>query len=103
MPKRDPVADAISRIATLKSIDDPAELAAGIAPLIGDKSTYVVARAAEVAGERSVRAALPQIIEAFDRLLKAPSTKDPACNAKSALARAIVKLEAGYEAEDVLV
>jgi hypothetical protein len=46
---------------------------------------------------------LPQIIETFDRLLKSPAAKDVGCNAKSALARAIVKLEAGYEAEDVLV
>src|SRR3954447_21024811 len=103
MPKRDPVQEALTRLAALKSADDPAALAEGLVPLLADKSSYVVSRAAELAGERSVRAALPQIIQIFDRLLNAPPAKDVGCNAKSALARAIVKLDSGYEAEDVLL
>lgn len=102
MAMRDPVAEAISRVAALKSVDDRAALSAGLAPLIADNSSYVVARAAQEAGERGVRTLLPQIIETFKRLLNTPPTKDPACSAKLTLAQAIVKLEAGYEAEDVL-
>src|SRR3954463_11620786 len=76
MPKRDPVQEALARLTALKSADDPAVLAEGLAPLLADKSSYVVSRAAELAGERSVRTALPQIIQIFERLLNAASAKD---------------------------
>jgi hypothetical protein len=74
-------------------------LEAGLGPLLAGKSTYVVARVAELIGERRVRGLLPQIVQALDRTL---SIKDPGCAARFALAKAAVDLEAGYEAEDVM-
>jgi hypothetical protein len=103
MAKTDPAAEAMAKLAVLRSVDDLAELEAGLGPLLASKSSYVVARAAELAGERRVRGTLTRIVEALDRLLRTPTLKDPGCAARFALAKAAVDMEAGYEAEDVMV
>jgi hypothetical protein len=101
MAKRDPTADAISKVAALKSVDDPARLAAELTPLLADKSNYVVARAAALAGERDVRALTPVLIDTFTKLLHGPATRDSGCEAKLALAKALVQVEAGLDAEAI--
>lgn len=103
MAKRDPTETAIARLAALRAEGDPAALAEALPTLLADKAGYVVGRAAELAAERQVRTALAAILAAFERLLKAATSKDVGCTAKAALARAIVKLEAGYEAEALLL
>jgi hypothetical protein len=102
MARTDPATEAMAKIAALRGVDDLAELEAGLGPLLVSKSSYVVARAAELAGERRVRGTLPRIVEALDRMLRTPTLKDPGCAARFALAKAAVDLEAGYEAEDVM-
>jgi hypothetical protein len=102
MAKTDPAAQGMAKVAALRSVDDLAELEAGLGPLLDSKSSYVVARAAELAGERRVRGTLSRIVEALDRMLRTPSLKDPGCAARFALAKAAVDLEAGYEAEEVM-
>jgi hypothetical protein len=103
MARTDPTAEAIASLGALRKIDDLTKLAAGLGPLLGNKSSYVVARAAELAGERRVRGVLPHIIEALDRMLRNASTKDPGCAARLGLGKAVVDLEAGYEAEDLML
>jgi hypothetical protein len=57
-------------------------------------STFrVVARAATLAGERSLRERLPDLLSAYARFLVAPIKQDPHCIAKQAIARALVSLE----------
>lgn len=102
MAKRDPTADAISKVAALKSIDDVDRLASELAPLLADKSNYVVARAASLAGERGVRALVPALVDSLAKFMRGSGVaKDPGCEAKLALVRALVHLEAGSEAEPV--
>ncbi|MFT3786991.1 MAG: hypothetical protein QM770_12630 [Tepidisphaeraceae bacterium] len=101
MAKRDPAADAISRVAALKSIDDPNQLADALRPLLAEKSNYIVARAAELAGERGVRPLTPTLVELFEKLLAAPTSKDAGCTAKTSIAKSLVQLEADRDAEAV--
>lgn len=103
MPKRDPTADAIAKLAELKHEPHPAVLATRLTELLADRSGYVIGRAADLAAERDIRASVPSLVAAFTRLLAAAPTKDPGCTAKLALAKALVTLEAGYEAEDAMV
>jgi hypothetical protein len=102
MAKIDPAAEGMAKVAALRGVDDLAELEAGLGTLLGSKSSYVVARAAELAGERRVRGTLSRIVEALDRMLRTPTLKDPGCAARFALAKAAVDLEVGYEAEEVM-
>jgi HEAT repeat protein len=99
--RKDPVADAIARIASLRNVDDRPGLADGLTKLLGERSSYVIGRAAELAGERGVRDVVPALVTALERTLRDPRSDDVGSAAAHALVRALVTLEAGYEAEEV--
>ena len=101
MAKKDPVADALARIAALRTIDDPKQLADGIEASLKERSGYVVARVAGLAAERGVRAAIPAIVKRLARLLNDSKPDDPNGAAALEMTRALVTLSAGHEAEDV--
>ena len=65
-----------------------------IAESLGDKHFRVVARAAALAAERSLRDQVPQLLSAYPRFLADPVRQDPQCVAKGAIARALVELDA---------
>lgn len=58
-----------------------------------DRHYLLVARAAELAGERLVYDLEPELIGAYERLLKDPVKRDPGCIAKGAIVRALVALD----------
>ncbi|MFL6604428.1 MAG: HEAT repeat domain-containing protein [Steroidobacteraceae bacterium] len=66
---------------------------ATIQKYLADKHFRVVARAATLAGERSLRERLPDLLDAYARFLVDPIKQDPHCIAKQAIARALVNLE----------
>lgn len=66
---------------------------ATIKKYLEDKHSRVVARAATLAGERSLRERLPDLLSAYARFLVDPIKQDPRCIAKQAIARALVSLE----------
>jgi HEAT repeat protein len=85
------------RLAALQALDPAAdrdEQNTVIGLALGDKSSRVVARAATLAGERSLREQIPQLLHAYARFLRDPIKTDPHCIAKQALARALVELDA---------
>jgi hypothetical protein len=98
--RKDPVAEAISRLAALRGIDDRKALADGLASALGERSSYVIGRAAELAAERGVRDAVPAVVAALDRNLRDPKSDDVGAAAAHQLVRALITLEAGYEAEE---
>jgi hypothetical protein len=100
MPKADPTAVAISRIAALKHIDDPNLLSQELSALIGNKTEYVVSRAAELAMDKGVRGVLSAAVASLDRLLHA-GKGDVGCMARGALVRLLIKIDADLSAEDV--
>jgi HEAT repeat protein len=66
---------------------------ATIEKYLADKHFRVVARAATLAGERSLRERLPDLMSAYARFLVEPIKQDPHCIAKQAIARALANLE----------
>jgi hypothetical protein len=98
--RKDPVAEAIARLASLRNLEDRNAVADGLASVLAERTCYVVGRAAELAGEHGVRDAVPGLVSALDRVLRDPPADDAGAAAANALVRALVTLEAGYEAED---
>jgi HEAT repeat protein len=71
-----------------------AELLTALKSALSDRHFLVVARAAVLAGERLLHELIPDLIGAYSRFLTNPVKRDPRCKAKSAIARALVNLEA---------
>jgi len=63
-----------------------------LAAFLADKHFRVVAKAATVAGERSLSDLTPDLRRAYARFLDDPVKRDPNCIAKGAIARALVNL-----------
>lgn len=101
MAKKDPAADAMTKIAALRHLSDSTELAGALKKLLADKSCFVVSRAADLCAERTISALLPDLIARLTRLLDDPKADDHGCAAALSLVRALVTLEAGYDAEEV--
>jgi hypothetical protein len=76
-----PVAPRTEQLAALKSA-------------LADRHFLVVARAAVLSGERLLHELIPDLLAAYTRFLPDAVKRDPRCKAKSAIARALVTLEA---------
>jgi hypothetical protein len=72
---------------------DAQDLPEQIRTALHDPHPLPVARAAELVGERLLYDLEPDLSAAFRRLLPLPHPKDPQCQAKGALARALVALD----------
>jgi HEAT repeat protein len=71
-----------------------AELLPALKSALIDGHFLVVARAAVLAGERLLHELIPDLVGAYSRFVANPVKRDPRCKAKSAIARALVNLEA---------
>jgi HEAT repeat protein len=83
------------KLEALGSVDGAADRAVqstAIKPFLSDKHFRVVAKAATLAGERSLVDLTPGLLSAYARFLEDPIKRDPNCIAKSAIARALVNL-----------
>ena len=60
---------------------------------ITDKSNFLVAAAAEIAGDKRLAELAPDLEAAYDRFLVDPLTTDKLCRAKIAIVRSLDKLE----------
>jgi HEAT repeat protein len=67
--------------------------------LLGDKSNFVVADAAEIVGNRVLTELASEMVAAFHRFLIDPVETDKLCRAKIAIVEALNKIE--YDREDV--
>jgi HEAT repeat protein len=93
-------ADAkLKRLRALR--DEPASpaLVAEFRTLLGDKSNFVVAEAAEIVGERMLADLAPDMVAAFQRFLMDPVDADKLCRAKIAIVDALHKIE--FDAENL--
>jgi hypothetical protein len=100
MAKTDPTALAISKLAALKAVDDPQVLSTELALLLRDKSGYVVARAAQMAMDKSVPGLVAPAVDAMGRMMKSRG-QDPDGSAVLNLANLLIALEADTSAEAV--
>ena len=60
---------------------------------LASENNYLVAKSAAIVADHILSALLPEILAAFDRFFIDPVKSDPQCWAKTALAKALVKLE----------
>jgi len=84
------------QLAALNALDPAAERAIQnetISRALADRHFRVVARAATLAGERALHERIPDLLQAWTRLLDDPVKQDPQCLAKSAITGALLTLE----------
>jgi HEAT repeat protein len=96
-PRRSADAKAQAALDTLNALGPVAPRAAQLAALktgLADRHFLVVARAAVLSGERALHELIPDLVSAYARFLTDAVKRDPRCKAKSAIARALVTLEA---------
>jgi hypothetical protein len=88
--------DIRARIAAFRALCDrgpPDGALAAVREALADPHYLLVARAAELAGDRLIYDLEPDLIAAYRRFLDDPVKRDPGCTAKGAIARALVALD----------
>jgi HEAT repeat protein len=93
MAKSADVRDRIEEYRRLCERDGPEAALAATRKALADRHYLLVARAAELAGERLLYDLEPDLIAAYRRFLDNPVKRDPNCTAKGAIARALVALD----------
>jgi HEAT repeat protein len=88
----------LARLRELRHEPAGPELLAELRAALGERSNLVVARAAEVVGERGLADLAPELAAAFDRFMTDPAETDKLCLAKVAIVDALNKVEADEEA-----
>jgi hypothetical protein len=84
----------LARVEALRSADDLDLVLAGVRKALRDRSNYIVAKAAAIAGERSILAAIPDLLAAYEGLFgDDAATVDPLVLAKTAIAQALKDLD----------
>ncbi|HEY6457140.1 MAG TPA: hypothetical protein VIY90_17845 [Steroidobacteraceae bacterium] len=85
---------ALDILNALAPVAPRAEQLAILKTALADRHFLVVARAAVLCGERLLHELIPDLLRAYSRFLADAVKRDPRCKAKSAIARAVVALEA---------
>ncbi len=94
MPRRVPLEDRLARLAELRREHDAEAARPELAHSLRDKSPYLVEKAAKLAAELGLDDLGRDLADAFDRFMVDPVATDKGCVAKTAIARALVALEA---------
>jgi len=89
----------LAQLESMSSRELDAEAQDRVRKSLGNANNYLVAKAASIVTDRSLVAALPDVLAAYGRFFEDAVKSDPQCGAKTALAKALVKLE--YRASDV--
>jgi HEAT repeat protein len=91
----------LAALDALKCAESGPEREAALGKALGDRSNYVVAKAARIAGEICAKALIPKLLAAFDRFMTNPAKADPQCWAKTAIIKALSAL--GHDDAEVYV
>jgi hypothetical protein len=98
MAKSDPVEKALNELGTLRNAITPPSIA-DLHPYLGNRSNLVVAKAAKIAGELHVGEVIPDLVAAFQRLMKDPQKLDKRCAATTEIVAALYELD--YSSHEV--
>ncbi len=93
MAKRPTTEDALAAIYAIRQAPERFDLARDLGPFLGHKSNHVVAAAAATAERLEVSALAPDLVEAFERLMRDPAKLDPGCKALIAIAQALIQMD----------
>jgi HEAT repeat protein len=90
--------EQLAALSRLRDEPDREQVVRALGKALGNRSSYLVARAARIAGELEIEELAGEMAEAFFRFLKGA---DKGCNAKTALAEALY--QTGAERTDVFL
>lgn len=93
MAKRLSTEEALAAIHAIRQTPETVDVTREIGPFLRHKSNHVVAAAASTAERLEVGALTPDLIEAFERMMRDPAKFDPGCKATIAIVQALVQLE----------
>jgi len=93
VPKRPATEDALAAIHAIRQAPEQHDLWGDLVPFLAHKSNHVVAAAAATAERFEIGALAPNLVEAFERLMRGPAKLDPGCKAMIAIVQALVALE----------
>src|SRR5690349_6317563 len=97
MPKSDLIADAMTRLKSLRANPQSPEAIAEITKALVSKANILVSRAADIVHDSKLEQLIDPLIAAFDRFMVNPTTADKGCGAKTSIAKALYELEARAE------
>jgi len=92
MSKRDPIENALNALGELRGSSSE-RLTPMLAEYLKHRSNLVVAKAAKLAGELRVAAVVPELVNAFHRLMKDPAKLDKRCAALTDIVAALYELD----------
>jgi hypothetical protein len=99
VPKRDPIEQALNRLAALKSVSGDDAFLAELRAFIANRSNLVIAKAAKLAGQRRLADLLPDLIAAFRKLITDAPRLDQRCAALTEIVAALYEMD--YREPDV--
>lgn len=71
--------------------------ALSLSEILQSKHSVAIAQAAKIIREAELRTLIPELVAAFERLMHNPSTSDPNCIGKKAIAEALYRLDCREE------
>lgn len=89
-----PLEDRLARLSELRREQDPDAARPELRKSLADKSPYLVEKAAKLTAELGLDELSDDLAAGFDRFMVDPVASDKGCVAKTAVARALVDLEA---------
>jgi len=93
MRKPDPVEQALDRLSALRNGAGKPGIAGEIRAFLKNRSNFVVARAAKVAGEIRLPELVPDLVAAFHRLMEDAPRRDKGCAGTTEIASALHELD----------
>ncbi len=92
MAKSDPIERALDRLGELRHTDAPETGVEEVRQFLRNRSNLVVAKAAKVARELQIRALVPDMVGAFDKLMTDAPRLDKRCAATTEIVSALYEL-----------
>ncbi|MGA7461208.1 MAG: HEAT repeat domain-containing protein [Candidatus Korobacteraceae bacterium] len=93
MSKSDPVEKALNALGELRHTNSPETLTKELRAYFSNKSNLVVAKAAKIAGELHATELVPELVAAFERLMKDPQKLDKRCAAVTEIVGALYEMD----------
>jgi hypothetical protein len=93
VPKVHVTEDALAAIHAIRQSPEKSDLRRDLAPFLRHKSNHVVAAAAAAAEHLEAGALTPDLVQAFEKLMRDPAKMDPGCKATTAIVQALIQLE----------
>ena len=92
MPPRRKVEESLAALDPVKAAPHAPESLAALRAALADRSPFVIAKAARLAGELEIAALAGELAGAFERLFPDGAAADPGCTAKAAIGEALYRI-----------